>query len=201
MERKEIDQVLSLLEQTKQRNIVIVDYGNVQKWENSLNWPIGIKELGVLVRRISGREFLRRFYYGSDYGRNEKSDILVNWSRMVLEKAQMSGFEVQTKRVKYIHDSLHEMGFQKKCDLDVEMTVDLIREAHNYDRIVLFSGDGDLSYALKYLFETQKKKAVIFTARGHLGRELIDIQKEGIVESILFAEDFEYRINRDRFRY
>lgn len=202
MTRGEIDKVLHELEATKDRNLVIVDFGNVQKWEQSLGWRIGIKELGNLVKKISvGKRFLRRFYYGSDYGPKEKSDQLVNWSRMVLEKAVMSGFDVVSKRVKYIHDPLHEMGFQKKCDLDVEMTVDLIREVGNYDRIILFSGDGDLSYALRYLSQTQQKKAVIFTARGHLGRELIDIKQEGIVEHILFAEDFEYRLNRDRFQH
>lgn len=202
MNKAEIDKILTALEATKERNMVVVDFGNVQKWENSLGWRIGIKELGNLVRKFSlGKRFLRRFYYGSDYGPKESSNQLVNWSRMVLEKAAMSGFDVVSKRVKYIHDPLHEMGFQKKCDLDVEMTVDLIREVENYDRVILFSGDGDLSYALRYLFENFGKKAVVFTARGHLGRELIDIQQEGIIEHILFAEDFEYRLNRDRFRY
>jgi uncharacterized LabA/DUF88 family protein len=198
----DIETYLNGLALNQERNIVIVDYGNVSKWEQSLGWRIGIKELGNLVRKISkGKVFLRRFYYGSDYGKNEKSELLVPWSRAVLEKATMSGFDVITKRVKYIHDNSRLDGFQKKCDLDVEMAVDLIRKIEKYDTVILFSGDGDLAYVLKYLFETHNKKAVICTARGHVGREMIDIQKEGVIERILFAEDLEYRLNKDRFRY
>jgi len=33
MTREEIDKILTDLNKTKDRNIVIVDYGNVQKWE------------------------------------------------------------------------------------------------------------------------------------------------------------------------
>lgn len=103
MTKGEIDKILGEFETTKERNMVVVDFGNVQKWEQSLGWRIGIKELGNLVKKISvGKRFLRRFYYGSDYGPKEKSDQLVNWSRMVLEKATMSGFDVVSKRVKYI---------------------------------------------------------------------------------------------------
>jgi hypothetical protein len=31
-------------------------------------------------------------------------------------------------------------GFEKKCDLDIEMAVDLIKERDNYDTAVMFSG-------------------------------------------------------------
>ena len=34
----------------KERTIVIVDFGNVEKWKNSLGWIVGIKELGILVK-------------------------------------------------------------------------------------------------------------------------------------------------------
>ena len=84
--------------------------------------------------------------------------------------------------------------------MDVEMAVDLIKEKDDYDKIILFSGDGDLSYVLKYLKEAFGKMAYVFAARDHLGRELVDCRNSGIVEKILFLEDFEYRLNKDRFR-
>ena len=40
----------------------------------------------------------------------------------------MNGFEVVEKRVKYIHSPENLHGFEKKCDLDVEMAVDLMQE-------------------------------------------------------------------------
>ncbi|MFH1938304.1 MAG: NYN domain-containing protein, partial [Patescibacteria group bacterium] len=144
--------------------------------------------------------FLRRFYYGSDYGKNDNSQTISLWSEKILSSANMSGFEVVTKRVKYIHNLNNKFGFDKKCDLDVEMTVDLIKERDNYDNIILFSGDGDLMCAIKYLKEEYNKTCFVFGARGHIGREIFDMRNKGIVNDVLFADDFEYRLNMDRFR-
>ena len=124
---------------------------------------------------------------------------MIEWSRAILQKATMNRFEVITKRVKYIHDSNNQSGFEKKCDLDVEMTVDLIKEQNNYDTIVLFSGDGDLMYAIRYLKEYCQKSCIVFGARDHIGREVFDAKTAGTVEEIFYAEDFEYRLSKDRF--
>ena len=110
----------------------------------------------------------------------------------------MSGFEPIFKRVKYIHDRNSVDGFEKKCDLDVEMAVDAIKERDNYDAIVLFSGDGDLTYALRYLKKEYAKECFVFGARNGIGAEVFDAEREGIITKILFAEDFEYRLSMER---
>ena len=55
-------------------------------------------------------------------------------------------------------------------------------------------------YAVKYLVENYSKKCIVFGARGHIGREVLDALNNGCVEQILYAEDFEYRLNNTRFR-
>jgi uncharacterized LabA/DUF88 family protein len=80
------------------------------------------------------------------------------------------------------------------------MTVDLIRERDNYDTIILFSGDGDLSYAINYLHKEYGKECIVFGARDHVGREIFDAKTSGSISEIFFAEDFEYRLNKDRSR-
>jgi len=100
MNQDGIKKFLETFNDKKERTIVIVDYGNVEKWKNSLKWKVDIKQLAGLIKNLSfGKQFLRRFYYGSDYGPNEKSEILSEWSRSVLDRAEMNRFEVQTKRV------------------------------------------------------------------------------------------------------
>jgi uncharacterized LabA/DUF88 family protein len=184
----------------RERTIVIVDFGNVEKWKNNLGWNVGIRELGALVKHFAyGKKFLRRFYYGADYGRDEKSKILTAWSDYILRSAGSNGFEVRDKRVKYIYNANNIHKYEKKCDLDVDMAIDLVRERDNYDTIVLFSGDGDLVTALRYLNETYGKKSIVVSARGHIGKEVIDANREGIIEEILWADDFEYRLNMGRF--
>ena len=201
MNQDEIKKFLESFIPKRERTIVMVDFGNVEKWKHGLGWPVGIRELASLIKHFTyGKRFLRRFYYGADYGQNEKSIELTDWSRYMLRTADLNGFEVINKRVKYIHSHDNVYGFEKKCDLDVEIAVDLIRERDNYDTIVLFSGDGDLITVIKYLKEEYGKQTIIMGARGHTGREIIDAKRDGIVDEILYADDFEYRLNMDRFR-
>jgi uncharacterized LabA/DUF88 family protein len=195
MNKEKIKKFIESFTNKRERIIIIVDYGNVEKWKNNLDWKVGIKELSQLVKNFSiGRKLLRRFYYGSDYGKSEKNEYLTGWSRSILEKADMNNFEVVTKRVKYIHDHSNASGFEKKCDLDVEMAIDLVKERNNYDTIMIFSGDGDIIYAVEYLNKEYKKECYVFGARNHIGREVFDARENGIVKDILFAEDFEYRL-------
>ncbi len=149
MKQNEVKTFLDSFKAKRERTIVIVDFGNVEKWKHGLGWKVGVRELASLVKHFTyGKRFLRRFYYGADYGSDEKSTNLSDWSKYILRTAELNGFKVIDKRVKYIHTTDNVYGFEKKCDLDVEMTVDLIRERDNYDNIVLFSGDGDLVTAL-----------------------------------------------------
>lgn len=199
MNQQQIKQFLAAHQTKRERTLVIVDFGNVEKWKHSLGWLIGIQELANLVKNLSsGKRYLRRFYYGSDYGQKESNIALEPWSNGILTRAKMNGFEVVTKRVKYIHsaDSVH--GFEKKCDLDVEMAVDFIRERDNYETVVLFSGDGDLMCAVEYVCSEFSKECYVFGARDHIGREVFDAQSSGAVKKILFADDFEYRLNMHR---
>lgn len=199
MNPAEIKTFLDSYQSRRERTLVIVDFGNVEKWKESLGWRVGIQELAKLVKHFSyGTQHLRRFYYGSDYGKSERSQTLSLWSQKLIERASMNRFEVVTKRVKYIHDG--ESRFTKKCDLDVEMAVDLIRLHEEYDSVVLFSGDGDLTYALRYVVDQYNKKAYVFGARNHIGREIIDAKNDGVIDRLFFAEDFESRLNMDRFR-
>ena len=199
MDKKEIKVFLDDLAQTKERNIVIVDFANVDKWQESLGWPIGIKKLSQLIKHFSyGKQFLRRFYYGEDYGPKDKNTKLMSWSETMLNAAKYNGFEIVSKRVKYIPDHKYETGFIKKCNLDIEMALDLIKEVANYDKVILFSGDGDMACVIKYLNKVYSKEFYVFGARGHIGKEIVDANREGIINKILFVEDFEYRLSLHR---
>lgn len=195
MTQKQIKQFLADHTPKKNRTIVIVDFSNVERWKDSLSWTIDIHKLADLIKNFSyGKQPLRRFYYGSDYGPKESSQELLPWSKTMLTKASMYRFEVVTKRVKYMPSTTNPHGYDVKCDFDVEMALDLIKERDNYDTIVLFSGDGDLACVLDYLHAEYGKESHVFGARYHVGREIIDAHKSGVVASTLFAEDFEYRL-------
>ena len=199
MNKREIKTWIRQLSTTKDRNVVIIDFANVDRWQDSLGWPVGIKQLGQLVKNFAqGKKFLRRFYYGLDYGPKDKSTRLKPWSKTIHTQAQYSGFEIISKRVKYIPDHNYATGFNKKCNLDIEMAVDLIREEKHYDTAIIFSGDGDLAYVIEYIQTMFHKRIYIFGARNHIGKELIDSKNNQFNKDILFVEDFEYRLNLRR---
>ena len=81
------------------------------------------------------------------------------------------------------------------------MTVDLIKERDNYDTIIIFSGDGDLMCAVRYLKDRYNKTCYVFGARDHIGREIFDAKKDGYVLDVLYAEDFKYRLSSTRFKW
>jgi uncharacterized LabA/DUF88 family protein len=197
MEQREVKIYLDYFEKNKEKSLVVIDYGNVQKWEKSLRWKIGIKELSNLVKHLSlGKQFLRRFYYGSDFGKNERGVQMSLWSKTIMNKANMNRFEVITKRVKYIIDNNYSTGLVKKCNFDIEMAVDILAEKDNYDKLFLFSGDGDMSYLLDFIYTNFDKDIYIFGARGHVGREIYDNFKKGVIKEIFYVEDFRYRLER-----
>jgi len=201
MDKNKIKNLIASFESKQSRTAVIVDFGNVDKWKESLGWKVGIQELAQLVKHFSkGNRELRRFYYGMDYGPNEKNQTPSMWSFQIIKRAEGNGFCVVDKRVKYIHNTNNPNGYDKKCDLDVEMAVDLIKMRDLFDNIILFSGDGDLMYATEYLNKEFGKKVYIFGARGHIGREVMDSVTSNHTEQIFHVEDFEYRLNMDRFR-
>lgn len=201
MNQDEIKTLLDSFKTKQDRTIVIVDFGNVDKWATSLGWKVGIQELARLVKHFSiGTKSLRRFYYGSDYGPHERSRTLTLWSDGILSRVAMNGLEVVTKPVKYIHELGSPTGYNKKCDLDVEMAIDLVRLQSEYDTIVLFSGDGDLVYALRYLHDTFGKTSYVFGARGHVGKEVVDATKESVIQRLLYADDFKYRLDSEGHR-
>ncbi len=200
--KSEIKEFIDSFVGAQSRTIIIVDFGNVDKWKESLGWKIGIQELARLIKNFSiGNRELRRFYYGVDYGPYEKNKTPTIWSAQMIHRAEENGLKSVTKRVKYIHNSNNSMGYDKKCDLDVDMAIDLVKMKDSYDNVILFSGDGDLICATNYLKQEFSKKIYVFSARGHIGREVIDASKEKLVDLILYIEDFEYRLNMDRFRY
>jgi len=53
---------------------------------------------------------------------------------------------------------------------------------------------------LRYLRDAFGKTPYVFGARGHIGREIVDAVKEGVIQRLLYAEDFRYRLDMDRFR-
>lgn len=80
-----------------------------------------------------------------------------------------TGYRLVTKPIKEINA---EEGARRKANFDVEISVDAIAWMRNYDTFVLFSGDSDFAYLVRFL-RRKGKRAIVISQRGHVSKELV----------------------------
>lgn len=81
-----------------------------------------------------------------------------------------NGYRLVTKSIKEI--SIVGQQNKRKANFDVEISVDAVEWIRNYDNFVLFSGDSDFAYLLKFL-KRRKKKVLVISERWHVSSELV----------------------------
>ena len=80
------------------------------------------------------------------------------------------GYKLKTKPLKYYAD--HSEGHpNRKANFDVEIAVDAVDHRNEFDTFILFSGDCDFEYLIKYL-RGKGKRVIVFSRSGHVAKEL-----------------------------
>jgi uncharacterized LabA/DUF88 family protein len=79
-------------------------------------------------------------------------------------------FKLKTKPLKEYNDHTDEKP-HRKANFDVEIAVDTTHNLSSFDTLVLFSGDCDFEYLLKFL-RGQNKNTIVFSRTGHVAKEL-----------------------------
>lgn len=176
----------------RERTIVAIDHSNVRRWQDALGWEVSVPDLGNMAKSFANQSSLRRFYCAADFGPDWRSMDLREHSKDLITTVTTSGFEAVAKRVKYIRDP---EGTVRKCDLDIEIVTDLFALKDAYDRIVLFSGDGDFAPAVAHLNQEHGKDIVVIGAAGMLGREIFDAHEKGIVSTLIYADDLKHQLD------
>lgn len=188
-------EIRSLIERWRShrgRTVVAVDHSNVRRWQDALGWEVRVGDLGRMATAFSSHSSLRRFYCAADFGPDWRSMDLREHSKDLITTVTASGFEAVAKRVKYIREPDRLVS---KCDLDIEIVTDLFAMKGAYDRVVLFSGDGDFMPALAHLNQKHGKAITVIGAAGKLGREIFDAHTKGIISTIIYADDFKHQLD------
>ncbi|BAC08349.1 NYN domain-containing protein [Thermosynechococcus vestitus] len=80
------------------------------------------------------------------------------------------GYTVRTKLLKeYYDESLGK--YYQKANLDIEIVIDMFNTVGQYDRVVLFSGDGDFERAIE-LLRSKNTHITVVSTEGMIAREL-----------------------------
>jgi uncharacterized LabA/DUF88 family protein len=80
------------------------------------------------------------------------------------------GYTVRTKILKEYYDD-NSGRYSQKANLDIEIVVDMFNTAEQYDRVVLFSGDGDFERAIE-LLRSKNTHITVVSTEGMIAREL-----------------------------
>jgi uncharacterized LabA/DUF88 family protein len=151
------------------KTAVFVDWANVYGWKKSLKKEVDPKKLYKYLKSYKEIKLIH-FYFGTD--NNIKS---INFLKII----DKIGFTIITKPVKYITIAIinNQKVFRRKCDFDMEISIDVHRVIKDdYRSFIFLSGDGDFEPLYKLLIQLNKQVIVIY-AHGHLGKEIWDIKK------------------------
>ena len=79
-------------------------------------------------------------------------------------------FHLNTKPLKEYKDHTPEVP-HRKANFDVEMSIESVLNRNTFDTFIIFSGDCDFEFLLKYL-RGQGKICIVFSTRGNISEEL-----------------------------
>ena len=116
-----------------------------------------------------------------DYFKSEPNITLVNafWYTGLKDPQDQRGFRdalislgytVRTKILKEYYDD-SSGRYSQKANLDIEIVVDMFNTVEQYDKVILFSGDGDFERAIELLRSKNTHITVVSTERM-IAREL-----------------------------
>jgi uncharacterized LabA/DUF88 family protein len=116
-----------------------------------------------------------------DYFKSEPNTTLVNafWYTGLKDPQDQRGFRdalislgytVRTKILKEYYDD-NSGRYSQKANLDIEIVVDMFNTVDQYDRVILFSGDGDFERAIE-LLRSKNTHITVVSTEGMIAREL-----------------------------
>ncbi len=139
------------------RTVLFIDGPNLHGTAKALGFDVDFKKLLVLFK--SQGRLIRAIYYTTVLEQEEFVSIrpLVDW-------LEYNGFTLVTKPAKEFVDSLGRRRL--KGSMDVELAVDAMRLASQFDHAILFTGDGDFRSLVAALQLQGKRVSVISTLQA-----------------------------------
>jgi uncharacterized LabA/DUF88 family protein len=126
-----------------------------------LCWKVDYQKLEKFFKNVCNAQKIR--FYSAEFQTENHNKFL-----SFLKKAL--GFKLKTKPLKEYKDHTAECP-HRKANFDVEIAVDATYHLKEYDTFILFSGDCDFEYLLKFL-RGQNKITIVFSRTGHVAKEL-----------------------------
>jgi uncharacterized LabA/DUF88 family protein len=102
------------------------------------------------------------------------------------------GYTVRTKILKEYYDDTSGR-YSQKANLDIEIVVDMFNTVEQYDRVILFSGDGDFERAIEQL-RSKNTHITVVSTEGMIAREL-----RNVTDRYIDLNDIRDRIEKSEY--
>jgi uncharacterized LabA/DUF88 family protein len=83
------------------------------------------------------------------------------------------GYTVRTKIIKEHYDD-SSGRYSQKANLDIEIVIDMFNTVEQYNRVILFSGDGDFERAIE-LLRSKNTHITVVSTEGMIAKELRNV--------------------------
>ena len=147
-----IEKLLNLLKSKKVG--VFCDDSNLYHSYQKYGWKIDFEKFRRLLENYCDLQFINYYIAVPD-----KSDVAYSGTENFLEKIKPY-VKIKEKKLKYTPVA---GKFVKKADVDVEITLDVVRTIDNLNLVIILSGDSDL-LELKNYVVNEKRKNILFWA-------------------------------------
>ena len=127
----------------------------------NLGWRVDYEKLKKFFSLFGKFEGI--YYYTPDF----KTDNHRGFLSFLKNKLD---FHLNTKPLKQYKDHTPEFP-HRKANFDVEISIESVLNRDSFDVFVLFSGDCDFEFLIKYL-RGQGKICIVFSMRGNIAEEL-----------------------------
>lgn len=162
--------VQKILENYKESNVgIFIDEANLFYSQKTAGWHIDWKRFLDFCRKYFDVK-LAKYYLGMPL---EKSAYDKNV--LIKDRIEKSGFEIIEKPLKKIYLDHSKTQFKYKCNFDVEITRDVIRNLEKTEMVLLASSDSDfiglkndiICHDKKFIFACFEKNAPWEIRKSH----------------------------------
>ena len=143
----------------KKRLGIFIDGANIYYASKQAGWKLDIEKVKTLFESIFDIQIFN--YYAALPDKSDESYADSKKYLSIIEKFA----KVVTKPLKYING-------QKKGNVDIEISLDVVRNLENLDEVMVFSGDSDYLELWKYVFVEKGKKIRFVSFKNNLAFEL-----------------------------
>ena len=137
------------------KTYAFIDASNIIYGARNEGWFIDQRKLiKYLKKKFSVSKAF--FYYGEDVGNEKQTKFL--------KKLKSFGYTLRVKKIK-------KFARQWKANCDVDLTMDMLLMAKEYNKAIVLTGDGDFAPLFTYLI-SKKKDVVIISSPKSTAREI-----------------------------